>query len=91
LKQLLLLFNLASFVVLLIGSFLFFVLPSAMVRLGFDPDSGRITLMQLVSLLLLLGSLQKNLSWGWRRFALAASFVVLAQSLVIAIMVHGLG
>ena len=62
-----------------------------MVRLGFDPDSGRITLMQLVSLLLLLGSLQKNLSWGWRRFALAASFVVLAQSLVIAIMVHGLG
>jgi hypothetical protein len=91
LKQLLLLCNLASFVVLLIGTFVFFLVPALLTRLGLDVDSGRILLMQFISFLLLLGSFQKNLSWGWRRFSLGASFIVLAQSLLVAIMVHGIG
>jgi hypothetical protein len=43
-------------------------------------------LLQLISFLLLMGSFQKNLSAPWRRFSLAASFVVLSQALLISML-----
>jgi hypothetical protein len=33
-----------------------------------------------------MGSFQKNLSAPWRRFSLAASFVVLSQALLISML-----
>ena len=44
----------------------------------------QLVIMQLISLLMLLAFLQKNLSTGWRLFTLTGSFVVLGESILMS-------
>lgn len=77
--------NMLATLVLLVSLVVSYALPQYLPRLHLTPVDGQMLNMQLVSLLLLLAYLQRNLTGGWRIFALASAFVVLVESWLIAL------
>jgi len=64
--------------------------PEHLASLGLRGDAGKVVMLQLISLMFLLGAFQSSLSASWRRFSLAASFTVLGQSILVGILIPGL-
>ena len=58
--------------------------PAYLERCHLNPVTGRMLCLNLISLSLLLAYIQRNLTPGWRRFSLACSFVILAESWLVA-------
>ena len=85
-RRALLYLNLTAFSCLLLCTLMVFFLPQRLAQWGVTEEMGRVLLMQIISLLLLFGGLQMTLGIWWRRFSLMASFVVLAQSIMITLM-----
>ncbi|MCA9795699.1 MAG: hypothetical protein KC910_28015 [Candidatus Eremiobacteraeota bacterium] len=78
--------NLTAFALFLVGTVLVYLFPSQLAGLGLTPVMGKIVLLQLISFILLLGAFQTWLGDGWRRASLAASFIVLGESMMIAVL-----
>jgi hypothetical protein len=72
-------------------SVMVFVAPQRLAHWGVTEEMGRVLLMQMISLLLLFGGLQMSLGKNWRRFSLMASFVVLAESILVSLLRPGIG
>lgn len=59
--------------------------PEYLGRLDLDERSVQLLHMDLISLILLLAWLQRNLSRAWRTLTLAGAFIVLVESCLMAI------
>ena len=90
-RRALLYLNLTAFCSLLILSLFVFIFPQRLANWGVTEEMGRVLLMQIISLLLLFGGLQMGLGRSWRRFSLMASFIVLAESVLISLLRPGIG
>ena len=89
-KRLHLFLNLLSLTALLVVAGLYGFSPRTLHEAGFDGESGKVLMLQLISFMLLLGALQGSLEMGWRRFCLIACFVVLGQSVLLSILLPGI-
>jgi hypothetical protein len=89
-KKALLAANLLSLFALLIVAGLALLWPEHLEHMGLRGESGKVVMMQIISFMLLLGSLQGGLAMNWRRFSLFASFIVLGQSMLLSILLPGL-
>ncbi len=89
-KKLMLLSNLLSLVALLAVALVYWLWPQHLYSLGLRGEAGKVVMLQLISWMLLLASTQSSLGLGWRRFSLAACFVVLGQSVLLSILLPGL-
>ena len=89
-KKALLVANLLSLFALLVVAGLYLLWPEHLDHMGLRGESGKVVCMQIISFMLLLGSLQSTLAMGWRRFSLFASFIVLSQSILMSILLPGL-
>ncbi|MBX3168438.1 MAG: hypothetical protein KF760_13555 [Candidatus Eremiobacteraeota bacterium] len=89
-KKALLVANLLSLFALLVVAGLYVLWPEHLEHMGLRGESGKVVVMQIISFMLLLGSLQSTLQIGWRRFSLFASFIVLGQSILMSILLPGL-
>lgn len=76
-----------GFVALLAANFCF---PEVLEHYGLRGDAGKVILLQIVSLMLLLGGFQASLGPAFRRLALVASFVVLSEAMLVGILLPGL-
>ncbi len=85
-KRLSLWLNLSAFLFLLIGLGVVYCLPQELTYLGWSPIMGKVVLLQLISFILLLGSFQVWLGRFWRRASLGASFVVLGEATMMALL-----
>lgn len=77
--------NLVATVLLVVSLLVAYVMPEWQAPLHLDGRSSQMVTMNLISLLLLLAYLQRNLTPGWRIFALAGAFVVMAESWLISL------
>ncbi len=75
------LLSMASFLGL---AFLLTFWPQRVAMLHLTLLDAQVLLMELISLLLLLAFLGRNVSKGWRWFTLTASFVVLSESILMS-------
>jgi hypothetical protein len=89
-KKFLVFLNLLSLFSLLVVAGLYLLWPEHLDHLGLRGESGKVVCMQIISFMLLLGSLQSTLTLNWRRFSLIGSFVVLGQSILMSILLPGL-
>lgn len=71
---------------LLLGSLLLlYAWPEKMPAYHLDEQTAQMFTLNLVSMLLLVAWLQRNLTRGWRAFTVAAAFIVLAQSWLVGL------
>jgi len=77
--------NLLATVLLVAALLTTCVFPEWQKPLHLDPRASQMITMNLISLLLLLAYLQRNLTPGWRIFALAGAFMVMAESWLISL------
>lgn len=78
--------NLLGMLLLVATMALVFLWPEHLARFGLVAETGRMLLMQEIAALLLLGAFQQNLSEGWQRASLVASFVVLAEAALMGML-----
>lgn len=89
-KRLLLSLNLLSLLALLVMAGLYMLWPEHLQAAGLRGEAGKVVMLQLISFMFLLASLQSSLEAGWRRFSLIACFVVLGQSILLSTLLPGL-
>ena len=89
-KKTLLVANLLSLFALLVVAGLYALWPEHLEHAGLRGESGKVVILQIISFMLLLASLQSTLEMGWRRFSLFACFIVLGQSVLMSILLPGL-
>jgi len=89
-KKTLLVANLLSLFALLVVAGLYALWPEHLEHAGLRGESGKVVILQIISFMLLLASLQSTLEMGWRRFSLFACFIVLGQSILMSILLPGL-
>ncbi len=89
-KRLLLSLNLLSLLALLVVAGLYALWPEHLQQAGLRGEAGKVVMLQLISFMFLLASLQGSLEIGWRRFSLVACFVVLGQSILLSTLLPGL-
>lgn len=80
-------FNLAAFLTLLASLGLMLLWPAHLATLGLSALEGKLLCLQLISLMLLMGGFQTSLGHGWRYLSLTASFVVLSESTLLALLI----
>jgi len=64
---------------------LLYLMPDRLAQYQMNAQMAQMVTLQIVSLLLLVAWLQRNLSATWRAFTLGAAFVVLAESWLVAL------
>lgn len=89
-KRFFLVANLLCLFGLLMVVALYLLWPEHLYRIGLQGEAGKVVMMQLISLMLLLGAVQNSLEPNWRRFCLAACFIVLGQSVLLSILLPGI-
>ena len=89
-KKTLLVANLLSLFSLLVVAGLYALWPEHLEHAGLRGEAGKVVILQIISFMLLLASLQSTLEIGWRRFSLFACFIVLGQSILMSILLPGL-
>ena len=89
-KKTLLVANLLSLFSLLVVAGLYALWPEHLEHAGLLGEAGKVVILQIISFMLLLASLQSTLEIGWRRFSLFACFIVLGQSILMSILLPGL-
>lgn len=71
---------------LLVGALLIvFLWPDKMARLHVSQQIAHMVTLNLISLLLLVAWLQRNLSGAWRALTLAGTFIVLTESWLVGL------
>lgn len=78
--------NLGGLLLLTATLALVYLWPEHLGAMGLGDRTSRVLLMQEISFLLLLAAFQTNLEPFWRRASLAGSFVVLAETTLLALM-----
>lgn len=77
--------NILATITLLAALTLLYALPDQMSALQLTEQTTQMIILNLVSLLLLVAWLQRNLSGPWRAATLAAAFIVLAESWLVGL------